>query len=471
MSHSSKRRKTKDSSSLIDLERVESLDMLLGEIKQDEQIWIENFDVFVTTDNTASHEDYIHLNCDVDSNTDSSVLLTFYSKTLLSLTSTVEEVLSLPDLRQQRNIGFLGSMGETYEDLIFTPEQLEKIFSARETRTYSFWYLNLSPEQSVVLAAKTKLEAIWFCSIRDKGLALIDWLEHHNEGRTLGSFSCQFYNAWENILEFLCRSMYPVFDQIVLDQFHRYSNMSLTYELLVSANVGSILELINPYSFVGDDCKILIQSLENGTLRCPKLELCFDAESSELDQKLDFFEVGFKRYAHAMSSPKCTLKELHLQMETVRLSDSAVVFESYLVAMLHENQSLSTLGIDSLVEPLGFPAMGILNAATEHPKLRTLKFISPATLDPPNPESSEPFQVWVRENLYHSVRFHNSHFDTKYNKDQWQDCIFFSRCSLLHNVPDERIRSYLLVALLANQQHSVHRVRFLLSWNRDVFTK
>ncbi len=82
-----------------------------------------------------------------------------------------------------------------------------------------------------------------------------------------------------------------------------------------------------------------------------------------------------------------------------RLSNTAIVFKEHLTDMLHENTSLKTLGIYSIVEPLQFPAMEILNAAADHPRLRTIVFIPPTDFTPPKLDSSEPFQMWLGNNL------------------------------------------------------------------------
>lgn len=472
MPYSIKRLRTDDDYCLTNLDGVQSLDVFLREVDKAKRLWIEDFNVFATSRRAPCYDDFIRFNCDIDpaSRTQSSQFITFYGKELTTLTSTVERVLCLPDFHEDRCIGFSGTASETYEDLILTPNQLRHILCAHKSRSYTFWYLNLSAEQSVVLADKTNLDGVWFCSISDKGLALIDWLEHHNKSRTLGSFSCQYYGAWENVLSFLGRSAYPVFNQLVFDQFNTSNSSPHRYALLVNANVKSIAVIINPLSFIRRECELLLQALRYGTLKSPKLELCFDADSPALDEKLELFEIGLQGLFGAMSSPDCQLKELHLQMETARVSSTARVFEKYLFNMLQANESLETLGIDSIVEPLQFPAMGILNAAAEHQRLRKLVFIPPPSMDPPKLEPFDPVQGWLRNHLMHRIQFDElGHMDAKDRKEKWQDCVFFSRFGLLQQVHDERIRSHLLVMALANNSSSPRRIRFLLSGNRDIF--
>lgn len=473
MFYSGKRLRTKGEYCLVNLESIEILDAFISEVSKTSRLWIGDLNVFATAQGTPSIDDYIHFKCDIDSDShsQSSQRITFYGMELTSLTSTIERVLCLPDANQERTIGFSGQ-SETYEDLILTPEQLHHVLCAHESRTYSFWYLNLSPEQSVVLAAETNLEGIWFCSLSDKGVALVDWLEHHNETRTLGSFSCQYYGAWENILQFTGRSSYPVFHQLVFDQFYNFNSDAHRYDLVVNANVNSILVIMNPYSFAHGECEVLLQALGYGTLVSPKLEFDFDADSSELDERLELFEIGLDALFGAISSSECKLKELHLKMETVRLGSSALVFEDHITDMLQQNKNLESLGLNSTVVPLQFPAIGILNAAAKHPRLRQLIFTPPTSFDPPELESFSPFQAWLRTNVSHRIRFDDrGNVGAKRHKEKWQDYIFFSRFGLLQQVRDERFRSHSLVMALTNHSYSPQRVHFLLSWNVDVFAK
>lgn len=473
MTYSIKRLRTDGDYCLINLDGVESLDVFLREVNKGNRLWIDNVNVFATNRTAASYDGYVRFKCDIDPDSQTAQSVVFYGTEVTSLTSTIERVLCLPDCRQDRSIGFSGQTSETsYEDLIFTSTQLKHILCVHKSRSYTFWYINLSAEQSVELADKANLDGIWFCSISDNGQALVHWLEHHNRTRTLGSFSCQYYGAWDNVLTFLGRSTYPVFDQLVFDQFLVSNNPPHRYDLLVKANVKSIVLIINPFSFIHGECELLLEGLRNGRLKSPKLELRFDADSSDLDEKLELFETGLQGLFGAMSSVECNLKELRLEMETVRLGSTARVFEENLVDMLQANNSLETLGIDSLVEPLRFPSLGILNAAAEHPRLQTLVFVPPTSFDPPKLDPLNSFQVWLQNNISFKIRFDDwGHPDAKDRQGTWQDYIFFCRFVLLQQVEDERIRSHLLVTALENQHNSPQRIRFLLSGNREVFAK
>ncbi len=458
---------------LVDLESLQTFDAFISAVNKTNRLWIRNVNVFTTNHSCPSYDGYIQFKCNIDSEKQStpSHTITFCGKDVTPLTSIIESILCLPDMKLERAIAFSGP-NEDYEDLILTPEQLHRIFDAHDSRSYSFWYLNLSPEQSVVLAAKTNMEGIWFCSLSDKGQALVHWLENHNEQRTLGSFSCQYYGAWENILEFTGRSSYPVFNQIVYDQFYVVNSDPYRYSLLVNANVNSISVLVNPYSFTNGECDVLLQALGNGTMVSPKIEFDFDADSSELDERLELFETGLHALFAAVSLPGCTLKGLDLKLETVRLSKSGLVFEEHIIDMLQQNKHLEALGLNCTVAPLQFPAIGILNAAAQHPRLRKLVFIPPPHLEPPALESFSPFPVWIQSHLDHCIQFHDwGRSSARHQTEKWQNYVFLSRFLLLQQVKEERIRSHLLVMALSNHSSAPQKVYFLLSWNVDVFAK
>ncbi len=471
MTYSIKRLRTDGDCCLIDLDSVESLDVFLGEVKKATRLWIDDLQVFATSQTTPSYDDHFGLKCNFGDRFLSTEYVTFYGTELTALTSVVERVLCLPDSRQDRNVELMGRTGgEPYEDLILTPEQLRRILSVRASHSSSFRCFTLTPEQSVELAAVTNLDNISFCPIRDEGLALVDWLEHHNGTRTLGTFNCQYYNAWENVLNFVVRSTFPVFNHLVFDQFHGPNSEPHRYDSLVRANVNSIVLIVNPYGLVDDEGGLLLNALRDGSLRSSKLELDFNEIPSEV-VVLDIFKFGVQNLLNAMSSTECRLKELLFKVEQDALPNSGRFFEETIIGMLQENKSLETLCFDSTLEPLEFPAMGILNAAVGHPRLRNLVFIPPADVDPPGLDHSDPFQLWLRTNLSHSVRFDDwGRTYTEYDTEKWQDFIFFSRFGLLQQVDEERIRSHLLVAAIANHR-SPQRIHFLLSGNLDMFAK
>ncbi|GAX15845.1 hypothetical protein FisN_2Lh431 [Fistulifera solaris] len=225
---------------LIGLEKVESLDVFLNEVDEATRLWIEDLKVLaMTSQPKQSPGDYIRFKCEID--TDHPIrptqVLLFYGKKVKSLALAVERVLSLPDVGQDRSVEFLGLAGGTSKSLIFLPAQLEKLLTVHATRLYMFTCFDLSPQQAIVLA-KHNLEGVRFCSVSDKGKALVKYLEQNNDERTLGAYLHPFDNAWNNIVMFLSRSPYPVFEELFFDPCHD-TNAGCNAQI-VQANVKSI---------------------------------------------------------------------------------------------------------------------------------------------------------------------------------------------------------------------------------------
>ena len=453
------------------LQNVEHFDAFVSEVNNASRLWIEDRKVFATSEDLQSQGDYIRFKCEIDPNYESksSQCITFYGKKLKSLASTVETILCLPDYHQGRVIELSGLAGGANKSLIFSPTQLKSVLSAHVSRSYMFTCFDLSPEQSVILA-KNNLEGIRFCSISDKGKALVNHLEHRNEARTLGCYLYQFPNAWNNIASFLGRSTYPVFEELFLDPYHAINSDRCA--LLVQANVKSISVTINPYIIAESDFKPLLHALYEGTLVAPKLAVCFENDDRDMDDDdLDFYELAIQGLFVALSSAHCQLKDLHLKVLSASIRTVILVVDEFLPRMLKKNKSLETLGID-------FLEMGLLNAVENHPRLRTVVTVPPSGHNPPRVGQGSFLEEWYRKHLFHQIRFEDStkillhegrRVVTKGPVDKWQDFLFFCRLELLRQVKDERIRSHMLIAALANHSTSLKRVHLLLSENLDVF--
>jgi hypothetical protein len=231
---------------LIGLEKVENLDVFLNEVDEATRLWIEDLKVFaMTSQPKQSPGDYTRFKCEID--TDHQMrptqVLLFYGKKVKSLALAVERVLSLPDLCQDRSVEFLDLAGGTSKNLIFLPAQLEKLLTLHATRSYMFTCFDLSPQQAILLA-RHNLEGVRFCSISDKGEALVKYLEHNNDKRTFGAYMHQFNNAWNNIVTFLTRAPYPIFEELLFDPCHN-TNAGCN-ALIVQANVKSIAITLSP---------------------------------------------------------------------------------------------------------------------------------------------------------------------------------------------------------------------------------
>ncbi|GAX15844.1 hypothetical protein FisN_2Lh432 [Fistulifera solaris] len=393
-------------------------------------------------------------------------------------------VFSLPDSREDRVLRLLGIIGEGIcTDLIFSPEQLQTLLCSHASRLFEFRQFNLSAEQSVMLARKTDLNGLWYCPVQDKGLLLLDYLQHHNGRRTLGAFCNQFGfdDAWENIVTFLCQCTYPLFEEAVIDQHNIHHRDSHVNALLARANVNSLTIIIDPYLFHhSDECEPIVEALRNGSFVPHKLCLYFDTYDLFRDEDIEAFETVLDELFGAMSSSECQLKELDMQLELAQLTSTAGVFEQHLIDMLEENTSLETLTIESTAGPLQFPAMRVLESAAKHPRLRKIVFLPPYGRNPPPIDQSDLFQMWHRTNLSHSIQFGDSRkvrlqegcrVATKFEVEKWQDFVFYDRFELLRQMEDENVRCHMLVVALASHSSNPQRVYSLLSRNQDVFAK
>ncbi|GAX13080.1 hypothetical protein FisN_2HuN19 [Fistulifera solaris] len=304
------------------------------------------------------------------------------------------------------------------------------------------------------------LHCAGYCSISDEGLALVDYLEHDNGTRTLSTFeslSCEA--AWMKILEFIQRSTYPVFNELVHEN---YDEMNLEkWTFFARANVNSIKSYVSRRSVEEGQLDAIVESLRNGTMRAHKLDLRFSWPD----------ESTFRDLFDALSSTECRLKDLRFHATNTDSRMAALINDKYIINMLHANISLETLGIKCEDDSPGFLSMGILNAAAEHPCLRKLIFRPPAELDPPPVRQSDPFNIWYRNNPSLCILIDTSRSYWNNGAENWQDYVHFCRFGLLQQVSNERIRSHLLVAALANHSSSPKRIHYLLSENQDVFAK
>ncbi|GAX26635.1 hypothetical protein FisN_2Hh432 [Fistulifera solaris] len=487
MPYSIKRLRIKGDFCLFNLQNVDSFDVFVSEVNKASRLWIDDLKVFVRSEDIPAPDGYIRVKCEIDPYyrfDESSQLVTFYGKDLAALRTTIMTVFSLPDSREDRVIRLLGITEEgSCTDLILSPEQLQTLLCSHESRSYKFQQFNLSAEQSVVLAKETDLNGLWYCPLQDEGLALLNYVQHHNERRTLGEFCSQFGSekTWENIITFLGQSPYPVFEELVIDQHNIYHRDSHVNARHVRANVKSLTIMVDPYLFRhSDECEPIVEALRDGSFVPPKLCLCFDTHDPVLDEVIEVYETVLEELFGAMSSSGCQLKELHMQIELAKLTSTVSVFEQHLIDMLEENTSLETLTIDSTAGPLQFSAMRVLESAEKHPRLRKIVFLPPYGREPPPIGQSGQFQMWHRTNLSHSIQFADSckirrqegcRVVTKFEVEKWQDFVFCDRFELLRQVEDENVRCHLLVEALADHSSNPQRVYSLLSRNQDTFVK
>jgi hypothetical protein len=454
---------------LIGLENVDSLDVFLNEVNEATRLWIEDLKVFaMTSQPKQSPGDYNRFKCEIDADHQMRPMqvLLVYGKKVKSLALAVERVLSLPDSCQDRVVEFSGLVGGASKNLIFLPMQLEKLLTVHVTRSYMFTCFDLSPQQAIALA-KNNLEGIRFCSISDKGKALVKYLEHNNEKRTLGVYLHQFNNAWNNIVTFLSRSPYPVFEELFFDPCHD-TNAGCN-ALLVQANVKSIAVTLSPNIIRKSKAfEPLLHALYDGTLVSPTLRVCFDTHDPDQDENLHFYETAIQALFIAISSAKCQLKELHLQLAHVAHQDTLrLIVEEYLPRMLQLNKSLETLGIEFL-EKL------TLDIIAKHPRLRNIVFVP---FEEPTLREYGFLREWYPKHPSHHIWFEHMttilphegrRVVTKCPVKEWQKFVFFCQFKRLRRVKNERVRSHLLVAALANHSNSPQQIYFLLSGNQDI---
>jgi hypothetical protein len=179
---------------LIGLQHMEKLDDFLSQLYEDERLWIDELDVFVTASITWDLEwrpqqsfiDYTEFKLDIEAyEGNEEYQCFFYGKDLMHLASTITHVLALPDpdfsavgppyTCRYRNITLWGREpcgGRDFvrKDLILSPAQLRTVLSTNVLHRCTLLGFNLSPSQSIVLAETNKLNRATSCSISDQGL-------------------------------------------------------------------------------------------------------------------------------------------------------------------------------------------------------------------------------------------------------------------------------------------------------------
>jgi hypothetical protein len=475
MTYSIKRLREEGHFCLRDLDSVESLDVFWAEANKVERLCIEDTGVFVAPEKTKiMQEEYSFVRCSrgCDSTTRSLVFAAERGD-IDSLRSVVFRVLSLPEIDSHKL-----QIGDDYYSsprnrLIFTPEQLRHIICAYPSRSYSFHCFSISPDQSVELVSHRKFDVnLYHCQFDDEGQAIIYWLENtRRETEILEACCFPGCNCNERILKFLNRAMYPVFDRLYFNGQDMPSRLS---PLIAAASVNTLVVDIHFFLFDKDWREPLLKALRYGTFRPQNLEVSFLDGKYEYDNDT-VLAIGkfLRKLLDAVSSPECSLKELHFKQFDLTLI--SLLFAMYLLDMLRTNTSLQVLGLFSDETPFVFPQMNILNAAAQHPRLRTLRFYPPPKRDPPILGRSEPFQVWLQRNRSHDIRFDDFSWpDRIVQRQKWQKAVFdiFTReFDALKQVEDERIRSYLLGTALATWHRMPDRIYYLLSGNQDVFAK
>ena len=477
MTYSIKRLREEGHFCLSNLEDVESLDALWEEANKVERLYIEDTGVFVAPTNIRNFEgEFVGLRCRLDG--DYKTCLAFVGKKddIARLRSVAFRVLCLPKT-SPHSVAIDGSSStprNPRDKLILTPEQLRHVICAYPSRSYSFSYWSLTPEQSVELVSHRKFRSnLYDCKFEDKGQAIVDWLENRNETEIMDSFYAPFCDFHEKFLTFLSRSKYPVFDRLFLDGRDVAPRLS---RLIGQASV-KIVDIDIAFFAYSDDWRApVLQALRDGTFRPENLEL--DLLCAPIYGNFDKKErvlVGkfLCNLLTAISSPKCSLKELHLK--NFNLKSITTDFKKNLREMLLKNRSLRVFGIYSTMAPLAFPQMDILKAAAKHPRLRRLCFFPPKSTNPPRLGQFDPFLAWVQKNRSHDIQFKDFRDpDLKPQRVKWQHAVFsfFTKeYDAIQHVEDERTRSHLLVTGLSSCHLSPDRIYYLLFRNQDVFAR
>jgi hypothetical protein len=333
--------------------------------------------------------------------------------------------------------------------------------------------LSLTAEQSVELFSHRKFEInVDSCQFEDKGRAIVDWLENGREQSDILKYYCLHgCDCHENILKFLGRSMYPVFDKLYLRGQDIGSRLT---QLVATANVMTVMTSID--FFIKDyrhERAPLLCAFRDGTFRPRSISISFapgnhSFRATEIDEVREFM-AGF---LEALSSPDCSLKELHLR--AFNLTDIALDLKKNVVEMLQKNKSLRVLGVYSTVSRLQFPQMSILNAAAAHPRLRKLCFYPP-TRNPPKPGQTGPFPMWAQKNRSHDIQFiDKEELSNRRRLRKWRKAVFaiiMKDFDAITKVEDERIRSHLLATTLGNFHQKPDRVYHLLCGNQDLLAR
>jgi hypothetical protein len=478
MTYAIKRLREEGHFRLCNLDGVESLDVFWAEVNKVARLYIEDTGVYVApTKNKTSKGEFIGFTC--LRNADYLTRLAFVGNLdddIALLRSVAVRVLCLPETNPQSmelrgSLTYLGRPGDKYDHLLLTTEQLRHIICAFPSRQYTFRFLCFTPKQSVELVSHRKFAIeVHSCQFEDKGQAMVDWLEKRNGAEIIDSCYFPDCDCVEKILKFLSRSMYPVFEKLYVLTGRAVFVPELSH-LISAANIKTVMADIRFFSCCDGWRAPLLKALREGTFRPQTLEICFSSHRIFDEGDIPIIGKVVRKLLKAISSPDCTLKELHLKH--FEFTEIAHDFERYLLNMLQTNERLEVLGVYSTLATLEFPQIKIMDAATKHPRLRKMCFYPPTSHDPPEVGYAEPFQVWVQKNRCHIIQFNDfTHSDKKPYRSKWQNAVFAvftSEFDALQQVEDDKARSYLLATAIAIFQQMPDRIYNLLTGNLDVF--
>lgn len=205
-----------------------------------------------------------------------------------------------------------------------------------------------------------------------------------------------------------------------------------------------------------------MQALRNGSFRPRSLEISRFCNWDRDEARTIGQYMG--QLLNAIASPYCNLRELHLAQISMRII--ARDLEQSLLTVLQHSHSLEVLGIYSNISPLEFPAMKILNAASQHMYLRKICFYPPTTRPP---EIGRPFRLWMENNRSIDIQFNDYRDgDKQPHLAKWRSAVFSVFTMLMDAMlcaRDLRIRSHLLVTALRTCHSMPDRLYYLLRRN------
>jgi hypothetical protein len=480
MTYTIKRLREEGHFRLRNLDGVDSLDVFWAEALKVERLYIEDTGVYAAPTKTKPSEgEFVGLKC--HRNEDFSTELHFVGKSdeIPSLRSVTFRVLCLPETDNPKTMSFSKDSynparpPKDRDQMILTPVELRHIICADPSRRLKFRYLSFNGDQSVELVSHGKFQIELFdCRFLDKGRAIVEWLENRDASEVFDYFDMKLCDCIEKILTFLSRATHPVFKKLYANEIDEPPRLS---PLVAAANVTALV--VNIRFFIYDEHwrAPILQAIRDGTFRPQSLEIDFRCPPIHGDfNRKECQAIGrfLSKLLEIMASPKCSLKELHLNHFNVYgvMQD----FKKDLEYMLENNQSLVALGVYSLARPLKFPQITILHAAVTHPRLRKICLYPPAD-EAPRSVDIDFIQFWLRRNQSRDIQFKDfGYSDLRAHLPMWQKIVlsaFTEDFDALRQVENERFRSHLLVMTLAKFRHTPDRIYCLLFGNQDLIAK
>ncbi len=357
MTYTIKRLREEGHFCLSSLDAVESLDVFWAEATKVARLYIEDTNVYVAPTKTKRSEgEFEGLACRRDNNYKTRLVFVSKPTDIDSLRSISFRILCLPEINPQSmkldGIDYLPSKpGDRYKQLFFTTEQLRHIICAHPSRQYTFSRFSLTGAQSVEIISHRKfaIEVNW-CQFDDKGQAIVDWLEDRNEKEIIDSCYFPQCDCVEKLFTFLSRSLYPVFNKLYLTGKDVESKSSLS-PLIAAANVNTLMVDIKFFLCNEGWRAPLLKALQNGTFRPRNLEVNFS--SNDLfgfdEDDLRLISKFLSKFFEAISSPDCSLKELHLKHIDDDYTNISRTMEDYLLyrpARSRTRRAFSVMGAE-----------------------------------------------------------------------------------------------------------------------------